>query len=88
VLHAATVLAAAVALTGALERRSDVALVGTAAWFALTADFAWRRIEPGPRTPEEVATMAATSAAIPFAAVYHKLRGMVMLPRILRGEAA
>lgn len=87
-LHAATVLAAGVALTGVLERRSGVALLGAAAWLALTADFAWRRIEPGPRTRQEVATMAATSAVIPFAAVYHKVRGIVTLRRLLRGEAA
>ncbi len=87
-LHAATVVAAGVALTGALERRSGAALIGAAAWLALTADFAWRRIEPGPRTPDEIATMAATSAVIPFAAVYHKVRGIVMLRRLLRGEAA
>ncbi len=87
-MHAATVLVAGVTLTAALERRNGVALLGAVAWLALTADFAWRRIEPGPRTPQEVATMAATSALIPFAAVYHKVRGAVMLPRILRGEAA
>ncbi len=86
-LHAATVLSATVAATAALERRSAFALLGAAAWLALTADFAWRRIAPGPRTAEEVATMAATSAIIPFAAVYHKIRGAVMLRRILRGEA-
>ncbi len=87
-LHAATVVAASVALAAALERRNDLAALCGAAWLALTADFAWRRIEPGPRTPHEVATMAATSAVIPFAAVYHKVRGIVMLRRILRGEAA
>lgn len=87
-LHAATVLAAGVALTAALERRSGAAALFASAWIALTADFAWRRIEPGPRTRHEVTTMAATSAVIPFAAVYHKVRGIVMLRRLLRGEAA
>lgn len=87
-LHAATVLSASIALAAALERRKRLALIGAVAWLTLTAEFAWRRIEAGPRTPEEVATMAATSAAIPFAAVYHKVRGLLMLRRILRGEAA
>lgn len=86
--HAATVVSAGVALAGAIERRNGLAVAGTIAWLALTADFAWRRIGPGPRTPAEVATMAATSTVIPFAAVYHKLRGVVMLRALLRGEAA
>ena len=46
-----------------------------AAWAALTADFAWRRIAPGPRTLPEVRAMLLTSAVIPFAAVYHRVRG-------------
>ncbi len=48
-------------------------------WAWRTAAFAWRRIEPGPRTRREVATMAFTSAAIPFAAVVHRLRGELAL---------
>ena len=87
-LHAATVVAAGVTMIGALERRNDVALLGALAWLGLTAEFTWRRVEPGPRTADEVVTMAATSAVIPFAAVYHKLRGVVMLRRLLDGEAA
>ncbi len=58
-----------------------------AAWAALTADFAWRRIAPGPRTFGEIATMTATSAIIPFAAVYHRVRGVFALPRALRRSA-
>jgi histidinol-phosphate phosphatase family protein len=45
------------------------------AWLGLTADFARRRIAPGPRDATEVAEMVWTSAAIPFAAVWHRLRG-------------
>lgn len=48
---------------------------GALAWTALTVDFARRRIAPGPRTAHEVATMAATSAAIPVAATWWWLRG-------------
>ena len=46
-----------------------------AAWLGLTADFARRRIAPGPRDAAEVAEMLWTSAAIPVAAVWHRLRG-------------
>ncbi len=46
-----------------------------ALWAGATARFAWQRIAPGPKTPRELATMAATSAAIPFAAVAHRIAG-------------
>ncbi|PFG39947.1 HAD superfamily hydrolase (TIGR01509 family) [Georgenia soli] len=54
--------------------------VAAAAWAALTADFARRRIAPGPRPGEEGwlaewARMAVTSAAIPWLAVWHRARG-------------
>jgi glycosyltransferase involved in cell wall biosynthesis len=58
-----------------------------AAWAALTADFAWRRIAPGPRTPKEIGTLVATSAIIPFAAVYHRTRGLLTMPARLRRPA-
>lgn len=87
-MHALTVAAAGLALGAALRKRPRLATVAGLAWAGLTGEFAWRRIAPGPRTPAEVATMAATSTAIPFAAVYHKLRGVAFLPSLLRGEAA
>jgi histidinol-phosphate phosphatase family protein len=65
--HAATVAAAA------------IGAIAVSAWALQTARFAWRRIAPGPRTPREIAAMSATSVAIPFAAVYHRLRGLVRL---------
>ncbi|WP_043627981.1 glycosyltransferase [Nonomuraea candida] len=46
-----------------------------AGWAALTAEFAWRRIAPGPRTPGEVLRMAVTSVLIPPVACAHRLRG-------------
>lgn len=55
-----------------LRRTAAGAAMG---WLALTADFAWRRIEPGPRTREEVTTMVWTSAAIPPVALGHRLAG-------------
>ncbi len=73
--HLATVGAALLALAGVVTRRRALTIAGATGWAALTADFARRRIAPGPRTPEEVAVMGATSVAIPFAAVAHRLRG-------------
>ncbi|RCV48833.1 HAD-IIIA family hydrolase [Marinitenerispora sediminis] len=74
------VLTAATA-AGALSRRSPAARRAAAplaaAWLALTADFARRRIAPGPRTPAEAAAMAATSALIPPVACVHRLAGEV-----------
>jgi histidinol-phosphate phosphatase family protein len=74
--HAAIVgagLTAAVALASGHPRAAAGA---GAAWAALTGEFAWRRIAPGPRTPDEILTMLATSVAIPPAAVAWRLIGM------------
>ncbi len=73
--HAGTTLAAATAVLGLLTRKPAVARIGAAAWLAGTVEFAVARIGPGPRTPGEILTMAATSVAIPPAAVAHRLRG-------------
>ncbi len=73
--HVATVVAAAVALGGAVTGRRAAALGGAAAWLALTGEFSWRRVAPGPRTRDEVGRMLATSVAIPFAAVWHRVAG-------------
>jgi glycosyltransferase involved in cell wall biosynthesis len=78
-----TVTAAAAVAAGSLVtalvtgRRGalTVAAVAGAAWTVGTAEFAAARIRPGPRDPREVATMLATSAAIPPVAVAHWLRG-------------
>ncbi|TDC55825.1 HAD-IIIA family hydrolase [Actinomadura sp. KC345] len=67
--------AAPVALGG--RRGAAAALAAGAVWGALTARFAYERIRPGPRTPDEVARMAVTSAAIPPAAVWHRVRGLI-----------
>jgi len=52
-------------------------------WLGLTADFARRRITPGPRTPSEVATMFVTSAVLPVAATRWWLAGWLRLPSLL-----
>lgn len=54
---------------------TQIATASAVAWAAGTAELAWARIAPGPRTPAEIATMLATSLAMPFAATVHRLRG-------------
>lgn len=73
--HLLTTAAGLAALAGAAARRPDVARAGAAVWLAATADFALRRILPGPRTPDEIARMLVTSVLIPPAACWHRLRG-------------
>ncbi|MFG2074911.1 glycosyltransferase family 2 protein [Nonomuraea maritima] len=78
--HAVTTaagLAAAFLAGAARSRRVPLVLAGVAgaAWAMLTAEFAWRRVAPGPRTPEEVLRMAVTSVLIPPVACAHRLRG-------------
>ena len=82
--HVATTVAGTAAIAGLLGRRRPVALAGAATWVLGTAEFAWARIAPGPRTPDEVVTMGVTSAAIPPAATWHWLRGWATLPHRLR----
>jgi histidinol-phosphate phosphatase family protein len=80
--HLATT-AAGVAALGVLAARGSgrvrwgapLAVLAGAGWLAGTAELAWARIAPGPRTPAEVATMAATSLLLPPAATWHWLAG-------------
>lgn len=74
--HVATTAALALAGAGALTGRRRTAALGALAWAGLTADFARRRIAPGPRDGAEVRRMVVTSAAIPVAAVWHRLHGL------------
>jgi histidinol-phosphate phosphatase family protein len=83
--HLATTTALATSAVAAATSRRHVALAALAAWTGLTGAFARERIAPGPRTPDEVATMLATSVAIPPAAVWHWLRGWA---RVLRAGSA
>jgi histidinol-phosphate phosphatase family protein len=64
----------------AVATRSRLA---AALWAAGTAELAWARIAPGPRTPREVFTMAWTSAAMPFAASAWWLKGRAGVRRAL-----
>jgi histidinol-phosphate phosphatase family protein len=74
--HLAVTAAAALAVVGAATRNPPAAAGGAALWLAGTARFTWARIAPGPRTGDEVATMALTSALIPPAATWHWVRGL------------
>lgn len=78
--HAVTVGAAVLAVGAALARRPGPAAAAALGWAGLTADFARRRITPGPAPGEagradEVRRMVLTSAAIPPVAAWHRARG-------------
>jgi HAD superfamily hydrolase (TIGR01662 family) len=75
--HAPTAAAGVTALVAGVSGHRRTAAVAAAAWAALTAEFALRRIAPGPRVPREVARMVATSVAIPPYAVVQRLLGAV-----------
>jgi histidinol-phosphate phosphatase family protein len=86
--HAATAAAGAAAAALAAAGRPRAALAIGAAWAAATAELAWARIAPGPRDRDEVLTMAATSAAMPFVATAWRTRGMLHAPRRARRAPA
>jgi GT2 family glycosyltransferase len=72
--HVLTTAAGVAAVATAL-RAPRVSLAAAAVWLASTADFAWRRVRPGPRTSREVLTMIVTSVLIPPAAVRWRVQG-------------
>ena len=74
-LHLTTAAAGLAGALSAVAGRRRLAAGAGAAWLGLTAELAWRRIAPGPRSPEEVATMLVTSVAMPFAATAWWLHG-------------
>ncbi|MFI2475603.1 HAD-IIIA family hydrolase [Nocardia xishanensis] len=73
--HALTTAAGALAVGLGAAGRKRQALAFAAFWATLTGVFAARRIAPGPRTPGEIGRMVSTSALIPPAACWHRLRG-------------
>ena len=80
--HLAISAAALTAIGLAVARRPRGAAPAALAWAAGTAEFAWARIRPGPRTRDETVTMVLTSAAIPPLASWHYLRGLVQHRRV------
>jgi glycosyltransferase involved in cell wall biosynthesis len=73
--HAVVTAAAVVAAGAAAAGRRIPAALAAALWAAGTAEFAARRIAPGPADPREVAVMLTTSVVIPPVAVAHWLHG-------------
>jgi histidinol-phosphate phosphatase family protein len=73
--HLLTTASALAAVTALATGRRRWALGAAGGWVGLTTEFALRRILPGPRTPVEIATMIATSAAIPPLALGWRLAG-------------
>ncbi|PWR10744.1 transferase [Micromonospora acroterricola] len=84
--HVAVTAAGVIALAGlalravdrSRRRRRVLGVVAGAAalgWAAGTAEFTRVRVAPGPRSPDEVSTMLATSALIPPLAVVHWVGG-------------
>jgi histidinol-phosphate phosphatase family protein len=74
--HLAITFSLAAAAVGLITKRRWLTATGLAGWAAGTAEFAWSRIAPGPRTATEVRTMVLTSALIPPAATAHWLSGL------------
>jgi glycosyltransferase involved in cell wall biosynthesis len=63
------------ALAGGIGRNRAVALLGGAAWLTMTGRFCANRLRGAARTPTHLAEMAVTSAVIPPASIYWRLRG-------------
>ncbi|MFJ4465887.1 glycosyltransferase family 2 protein [Streptomyces sp. NPDC089424] len=74
--HLAVTAAGATACVLAAARWRTAAAVAAAFWAAGTAEYAWARIAPGPRTRDEVTTLLATSVLIPPAATWYWLGGL------------
>lgn len=73
--HLATSASALATPPLALLGRRRLAQLSLLASIGGVAELSWRRIAPGPRTPDEIVRMLATSALIPFAASAHRVRG-------------
>ena len=73
-LHLLTTAAGVDAIVAGAGQKRPAALAAGAVWTALTADFARRRIAPGPRDAAEVLRMVTTSIAIPPVASWFWLR--------------
>jgi glycosyltransferase involved in cell wall biosynthesis len=73
--HLAVTAAGGAACALVAAGRPRAAALAALGWAAGTAEFAWARIAPGPRTRREVTTMAATSVLIPPVATWHWLTG-------------
>jgi histidinol-phosphate phosphatase family protein len=73
--HAVLTAAGLGGVWAASAGRRGLAAAAAVVWGLGTAELAWSRIGPGPRTLDEVLTMVSTSALIPPLAVGHWLAG-------------
>jgi histidinol-phosphate phosphatase family protein len=73
--HVVATACATAAGAALLARRPRLATLAAAAWSVSTLQFVAARARSGPRRPSELATLALTSAAIPLAAVWHRVGG-------------
>jgi len=83
-LHLATTAVGALGLAGFLSGRRSIGALGALGWLAGTAELAWARIVPGPRTRGEVLTILLTSTLIPAAATGYWLLGLARRRSLLR----
>jgi histidinol-phosphate phosphatase family protein len=74
--------AAAVASAALGHRRAAFPLGG--AWLIGMMELAWHRVQPGPRSGREIATVLLTSPLLPPSASFHWLRGLVRACRLVR----
>ncbi|MEW2396207.1 glycosyltransferase [Streptomyces sp. NPDC046862] len=75
--HLAITAAGAAACVFAVGGRRVAAAVAAVGWAVGTAEFAWSRIAPGPRTWYEVTTVLGSSVVIPPVATGYWLSGLV-----------
>jgi histidinol-phosphate phosphatase family protein len=73
--HLVVTGAALVAVGSLSVRRRRLGAAAAGLWLGGTAELAWARIAPGPRTPSEVVKMLWTSALLPPVAVFQRVRG-------------
>ena len=82
--HLLTTAAGIVGAAGLVTRRPLVGRLALATWAVGTAELAWSRIAPGPRTPREIGAMLATSLALPPVATWHWVAGRATRRRLLK----
>jgi HAD superfamily hydrolase (TIGR01662 family) len=85
--HQATTAAGVASIAALAVGTRSLAASAAVAWVAGTGELAKARIAPGPCTAKEVATMVATSVALPVAATWHHLAGRLRLGRLLADTA-
>jgi glycosyltransferase involved in cell wall biosynthesis len=74
--HVATTAAGTAGLLAVAARRSSLARLALSAWAVGTLELTVARVRPGPRTADEILTMALTSTLLPPVATIHWLRGV------------